>query len=724
VKRNRLVRNKTKSGKRIISAGILLLFFAPVIVLFENAGNPPNSQQTNTIIFIPYDDYQIPVMATVECTGFQGTIDQIIQACWDATPPNGIADASGILGTQNLASTIHLDQHPGTLLLGPTTYDFSALVGFIPPRSPCAFSVENDGITIQGSGWGVTNITTKTLGTSRAICTFSGIPNQNVTITGITFLGPGSVPSSSGAPGPEGFSEAVVVAQGNNWVIQNNEFTQWPWQSLQFAEGEWLGKPSQTSIFTHNSTIKGNYFHDNGGEGMCLCSGRAQGDPNLNVYNTITNNIFYHNGLSGFDLSTTGYNTVSNNILYNNGWTNRLGDECGAQVHGVSNTIINNLFIQGWQAGIMMNGSDNIFERNMIAGTKGVVALPSPSPSPDAWECKSTSTCIAGDGIDLGAWYPDSSANNSFRNNIIVGGGYQGNGNFAYGVQLYGGGAWGFNGTPDNGGTGGTARVGDTLQINCGVETSVTAVNGSKVTAVQVWGIAPPTTAGCVLGHDQAAKDLGPGNATGVTLDLTSIGEMDFGNSVTDNVIMENHEWGVDDLPTTNTNSILSNTVLLNGPGQINNRSLNSTVSGNIVAMSTLESGNYSVTLAGPSMMPMLSGVSLEYAQVVSMKNGANENVGCTPNAAYSFCVANGATQAYSIGGFTAPSASQALVLGDLTGFDITINVNDSGSTASNRILANGSLTHLTYPGFTTLTFIYDTTKLRWILTGTSAQPL
>ncbi len=719
------MRDKRSFGRGILSASMLVLFLAPAVIRSANASNGHRSSpQTNSATFIPYDDYQNPESAAVECTGFKGTVDQMIQACWNATPANGIADASGIPGPHSLAKTIHLSGHPGTLSLGATTYDFSALVGTI---SPCAFSVENDGITIQGRGWGVTNITTKAPGTSRAICTLGGNQTQNVTISGISFVGPGSVPSQAGPPGKEGYSEGIVVARGNNWLIQKNEFTQWPWQALEFAEEDdgWL-KGTPTQVFTHNSTIHANYFHDNGGEGICLCSGQGPNSQLNPAYDTISGNVFYHNGLSGWDLSATSNNTVSGNVLYDNGWTGRQGDQCGGQIHGNSNTVVNNQFIQSYQAGLVMNGSDNVVEHNFLVGTLGTYC---DSRGLNCKPCLNGVDCTRGyngEGIELASWSPVTTAQNTIQNNVIVGNGVQGTGKFGFGLLLFGGGGWTFATAPTDGGTDGKALKGDTLQLACGVETVVTAVRSGKVSSVRNWGLAPVATSGCSIGAGQAAADLGPGNATGVTLNLQSMGEVNYANNFLNNSILGNHGLGIRDVATTNTNTIEYNKVLLNGLGQIDDESPNSTVDNNILDVQTLESGSYSVGVAGSAMVPHMSGVpSGAYPPSVFLHNGSNDNILCPVGPVFGYCVANGPTKPYTIGGFAAtPGVNKVLILGDLAGQRVTVQFNDAGSAQSNRILAVSPYSELTYPPFSTLTFLYDNNIHRWILISSSAQPL
>ena len=100
----------------------------------------------------------------------------------------------------------------------------------------------------------------------------------------------------------------------------------------------------------------------------------------------------------------------------------------------------------------------------------------------------------------------------------------------------------------------------------------------------------------------------------------------------------------------------------------------------------------------------------------VTMANGANQNVDVGDA---SFGRIAGPTGAFNFGGLTGGADGRILRLYNTSGQAMTINNDDAGSTAANRIYTNTGGNVVLAAGNSFATFIYDSAFSRWILTGT-----
>lgn len=98
----------------------------------------------------------------------------------------------------------------------------------------------------------------------------------------------------------------------------------------------------------------------------------------------------------------------------------------------------------------------------------------------------------------------------------------------------------------------------------------------------------------------------------------------------------------------------------------------------------------------------------------ISLSNGANQNVTWPTGA--SFCILVTPTAAFSIGGIVAPVAPLRIVIKNHTGYTFTLNHEDTGSTAANRIYTRTGA-NVTIGNFTScVTLFYDFFLYRWVI--------
>lgn len=117
-----------------------------------------------------------------------------------------------------------------------------------------------------------------------------------------------------------------------------------------------------------------------------------------------------------------------------------------------------------------------------------------------------------------------------------------------------------------------------------------------------------------------------------------------------------------------------------------------------------------------------LAGTTLGFSQPtalveVTLANGANNDIAITGTQTLRVIRIVGPSGAFSVSGFTAPSAGRVIVLHNTTAQAMTLT-NDAGSTAALRILTLTGADIVLAARTSSATLAYDSTAARWIVTG------
>jgi hypothetical protein len=99
----------------------------------------------------------------------------------------------------------------------------------------------------------------------------------------------------------------------------------------------------------------------------------------------------------------------------------------------------------------------------------------------------------------------------------------------------------------------------------------------------------------------------------------------------------------------------------------------------------------------------------------VTLVNGANDDIAITGTETLRIIRIVGPSGAFSVSGFTAPSAGRMIVLHNTTAQAMTLT-NDAGSTAANRILTLTGADIVLAARTSSATLAYDSTAARWIV--------
>lgn len=101
----------------------------------------------------------------------------------------------------------------------------------------------------------------------------------------------------------------------------------------------------------------------------------------------------------------------------------------------------------------------------------------------------------------------------------------------------------------------------------------------------------------------------------------------------------------------------------------------------------------------------------------VTLVNGANDDIAITGTETLRIIRIVGPSGAFSVSGFTAPSAGRVIVLHNTTAQAMTLT-NDAGSTAALRILTLTGADIVLAARTSSATLAYDSTAARWIVTS------
>jgi parallel beta-helix repeat protein len=201
-------------------------------------------------------------------------------------------------------------------------------------------------------------------------------------------------------------------------------------------------------------------------------------------------------------------------------------------------------------------------------------------------------------------------------------------------------------------------------------------------------------------------------------------------NVITNNVVTSNGGSGAGIwTPAADLNTITGNIVSGFSMGvyaDSSGRSViqNNQLVGNTTAISCLNCSNLAL---GPNQTDDLTEMATVFQGFLTLANGANQNVstsgpvggGVTLSSNSIYLRITGPTGAFSIGGLTGGYLGKIIYLVNPTGQTMTINNNDAGSTAANRISTVTGANVSPHAGSSAATLIYDTSTAAWILIST-----
>jgi hypothetical protein len=127
--------------------------------------------------------------------------------------------------------------------------------------------------------------------------------------------------------------------------------------------------------------------------------------------------------------------------------------------------------------------------------------------------------------------------------------------------------------------------------------------------------------------------------------------------------------------------------------------------------------GNIGLGTTAPNVKADVNGAIAYRNGSVALVNGANQDVNIPAN---TYVRVTGPSAVYSIGGFQNGFDGRSLLLVNTVAFALTINNNDAGSGASNRITTLTGANVTLRAGLSFASFIYDSTGGTWILVATN----
>jgi hypothetical protein len=207
------------------------------------------------------------------------------------------------------------------------------------------------------------------------------------------------------------------------------------------------------------------------------------------------------------------------------------------------------------------------------------------------------------------------------------------------------------------------------------------------------------------------SSQSGTGTYSGINFNAVTYSSV-VGNVILGESASPKQKYGIEETGSSDYNLFSSN--------RIANMSTSislSAVGNNNVFQSTIGKLTALNTATPLNTLDINGGLSLR-DQSITLANGANNNVALPANAGTLYV--SGPTGAYSIQGIAGGSQGRKLTIVNYTTQTMTVNYNDAGATAGNRILIGG-LANLAITQYGSVDLIYINGASAWFVTGLKA---
>ena len=241
---------------------------------------------------------------------------------------------------------------------------------------------------------------------------------------------------------------------------------------------------------------------------------------------------------------------------------------------------------------------------------------------------------------------------------------------------------------------------------------SANSITNSQADGIKIIGTTVTSTGMIVSGNSiSLSSQSGTGTYSGINFNGVTYSSV-VGNVILGESSSPKQKYGIEETGSSDYNLFSSN--------RIANMSTSislSAVGNNNVFQSTIGKLTALNTATPLNTLDINGGLSLR-DQSITLANGANNNVTLPANAGTLYV--SGPTGAYSIQGIAGGSQGKKLTIVNYTTQTMTVNYNDAGATAGNKILIGG-LANLAITQYGSVDLIYINGASAWFVTGLKA---